>query len=217
MTSDLWCAFREAAFHTVTRPSTPPEAMYCPHGDHATTLMFWGSIGKVFSGPMAEEQVHYLILLSPSSSSSSPPHTLTSSPSHTHLLSLTPSPPPPHTLTSSPSHTHLLVVIISEGRHTLPWGTIIRLDLWPHWNGQHLQNRISVVVWGDRGQTDRRTCKQINRWWTDREERVMLHYLSILGVPGEVAEGLGQGDIVALLKEGKSFHTILQRETESKD
>ena len=45
----------------------------------------------------------------------------------------------------------------------------------------------------------------------------MLHYLSILGVPGEVAEGLGQGDIVALLKEGKSFHTILQCETESKD
>ena len=124
---------------------------------------------------------------------------------------------PPHTLTSSPSHTHLLVVIISEGRHTLPWGTIIRLDLWPHWNGQHLQNRISVVVWGDRGQTDRRTCKQINRWWTDREERVMLHYLSILGVPGEVAEGLGQADIVALLKEGKSFHAILQREIESKD
>lgn len=40
----------------------------------------------------------------------------------------------------------------------------------------------------------------------------MLHYLSILGVPGEVAEGLGQADIVALLKEGKSFHTILQHE-----
>ena len=44
----------------------------------------------------------------------------------------------------------------------------------------------------------------------------MLHNLSILGVPGEVAEGFSQADIIALLKQRKSFHTILRQKTENK-
>ena len=63
--------------------------------------------------------------------------------------------------------------------------------------------------------TDRQTDEQIGplcmlaKRQSEKTDREVIRHINLSNLPGEVAEGLGQGDIIALLKQRKSFYTLL--------
>ena len=43
---------------------------------------------------------------------------------------------------------------------------------------------------------------------SEKTDREVIRHINLSNLPGEEAKGLGQGDIIALLKQGKSFYTL---------